>query len=109
LTASLILWTVFAGYFLVRSSIEDMQRRARLSAVLAILALADVPMVIMATRWFRGIHPVTPEMDSRMRLALLASVIAFTALFILLVALRRNQLELIARFSSLQRKQAMAG
>ena len=102
LTASLILWTVFAGYFLVRSSIEDHQRRARLSAVLAILSLADVPMVIMATRWFRGIHPVTPEMDPRMRLVLLISVISFTVLFVLLAVLRQKQLDLIARLESLQ-------
>jgi len=107
LTASLILWTIFAGYFLVRSSIDDPERRARLSAVLAILALADIPMVIMATRWLRGIHPVTPEMDPRMRLVLLTSVISFTALFFLLVLLRRKQLDLLARLASLQRRAEM--
>lgn len=104
LTASLVLWTVFAGYFLVRASIEDAQRRARLSAVLAILALADVPLVIMATRWFRGIHPVTPEMDPRMRIVLLISIVSFSALFILLAILRKEQLELAARVLSRERQ-----
>jgi heme exporter protein C len=104
LTASLILWTLFAAYFLVRSSIEGAERRARLSAVLAILALADVPLVIMATRWFRGIHPVTPEMDPRMRLVLFASAITFTVVFAWLVLLRRAQLELIARVASRERR-----
>jgi heme exporter protein C len=104
LTASLVLWTVFAGYFLVRSSIEDAQRRARLSAVLAILALADVPLVIMATRWFRGMHPITPEMDPRMRLVLLTSLVTFSALFVLLAILRKEQLELAARVTSHERE-----
>jgi heme exporter protein C len=104
LTASLILWIVFAGYFLVRSSIDDPERRARLSAVLAILALADIPMVIMATRWFRGIHPVTPEMDPRMRLVLLTSVVSMSVLFVLLVLLRKKQLDLAAQITALERQ-----
>ena len=49
--------------FLVRAELEDPHRRARVAAVLAILAVADLPMVVMATRWFRGVHPVAPEMD----------------------------------------------
>ncbi len=106
LTASLVLWTVFAGYFLVRASIEDAQRRARLSAVLAILALADVPLVIMATRWFRGMQPVTPEMDPRMRIVLLLSIISFSSLFILLAVLRKEQLELAARVLSREQRAA---
>ena len=102
LTTSLILWIIFAGYFLVRSSIDDPRRRARLSAVIAILALADVPLIIMATRWFRGIHPVTPQMEPRMRLALLISVVCFTVFFATLAALRRRQLGLIDRVASLE-------
>jgi heme exporter protein C len=103
LTASLVLWLVFAGYFLVRASLEDPERRARLSAVLAILALADVPLIIMATRWFRGIHPVTPEMDPRMRLVLLMSVASVSALVVFLAVLRQGQLELAARVESQER------
>jgi heme exporter protein C len=101
LTASLILWTLFAAYFLVRGSIETAERRARLSAVVAILTLADLPLVVMATRWFRGIHPVSPEMDGSMRLALLVTVASFTLLFAWLVAVRRQQLSLAARLSAL--------
>ena len=104
LTAMLVLWIVLAGYFLLRTSIEDVQRRARLSAVLAILALADIPMIIMATRWFRGMHPVTPQMDPRMRVVLLTSLVTFTALFVLLTVLRKRQLDLAARVASLEQK-----
>ena len=100
LTSSLVLWMLFAGCLLVRSSIDDPQRRARISAVLAVLTLADVPLVVMATRWFRGVHPVTPEMDPRMRMVLLVSVLSYTALFAALIIVRRRQLEYAAEVTA---------
>ena len=102
LTLSLVLWMIYAGILLVRSSIEDPHRRARISGVLTMIGMCDVPLVLMATRWFRGVHPVTPEMDPRMRLVLLASVISFTALFAYLAAQRRRQLELSERAMQLE-------
>jgi len=102
LTSSLVLWVIYAGIFLVRSSIEDPHRRARIGGVLAVVGMSDVPLVLMATRWFRGVHPVTPEMDPRMRLVLLVSVISFTALFTYLAALRRRQLKLSERAMQLE-------
>jgi heme exporter protein C len=104
LTASLILWFVFAGYFLVRTSIDEPQRRARICAVLAIVAVADVPLVLMATRWFRGIHPVSPEMDSRMRLVLLLSVLIFSAFFTMLTVLRHRLLGIEARVAAAEHR-----
>lgn len=101
LTASLILWMIYGGYFLVRNSLDDHSRRARISSVLALLGLADVPLVLLATRWFRGIHPVTPEMDPRMRLVLLTSVIAFTLFFTFLGIARWRQLQLAQRLDDL--------
>jgi len=94
LTSSLVLWIIYAGIFLVRSSIEDPQSRARIGGVLAVVGMADVPLVFMATRWFRGVHPVSPEMDPVMKWVLLASVVSFTALFTYLTVLRRRQLDL---------------
>ena len=94
LTASFVLWALFSGCLLVRGSVEDPHRRARLGAVLAILGVLDIPLVMMATRWFRGMHPVSPGMEPAMRVVLLISVIAFTALFATLVARRRAQLQI---------------
>jgi hypothetical protein len=76
----------------VRRSIEDPYRRGRIGGVLAIVGVSDVPLVIMATRWFRGVHPVTPEMDLTMRCVLLACVCSFTAMFTFLIIQRRQQL-----------------
>jgi heme exporter protein C len=95
LTSSLVLWMIFSGIILLRSGVEDPQRRARIGAVLAIVNLCDVPLVLMATRWFRGVHPVAPEMDPPMRLILLMSVASFTVLFTFLVVARRRHLKLL--------------
>ncbi len=94
LTSSFVMWIMYSGILLVRSSIEDPRRRGRTSAVLALIGVADVPLVLMATRWFRGVHPVAPEMDSHMRIVLLMSVVSFTALFAYLIVQRRRQLAL---------------
>jgi heme exporter protein C len=104
LTAAFVLWAMYSGYLIVRAGVEDPHHRARLGAVLAILALADVPLVLMATRWFRGIHPVSPEMDPKMRLVLLVSVTGFSALFALLLARRRAQLHLESLLASLEQE-----
>ena len=102
LTSSLVLWIIYAGIFLVRSSIRDPQRRGRVGAVLALAGLCDVPLVIMATRWFRGVHPVTPEIDPAMRIVLLSSVISFSAFFTYLAVHRRRQLEVAERATELE-------
>lgn len=93
LMSAFILWLIFSGYFVLRGAFDEQaERRARACAVIGILGVADVPLVILATRWFRGMHPVSPEMDPRMRIVLLVSVVAFSTLFLLLAVARRRQL-----------------
>ncbi|NQT41648.1 MAG: cytochrome c biogenesis protein CcsA [Planctomycetes bacterium] len=92
LTSALILWTLYSGYLILRTSVEDPHRRARLGAVVAIVGTMDIPLVVMATRWFRGIHPMAPEMEPAMRVTLLLSVVALSALFGVLLVRRRGQL-----------------
>ncbi len=102
LTSSLVLWLIFAGIFLARAGVEDPHRRARVGAVLALLGVADLPLVVMATRWFRGVHPVAPQMDGQMRVALLAAAVAFTAFFAFCTIQRRRQLGLAERTAVLE-------
>lgn len=102
LTSSLVLWFILAGIFLLRAGIDDPHRRARVGAVLAVLALGDLPLVVMATRWFRGVHPVSPEMDPGMRLVVLVAVAGFTAFFASLTWQRRGQLGLAERVAALE-------
>ena len=94
LTTSFILWVIYCGILLARGSIDDPHRRARTGAVLAIVGALDVPLVIMATRWFRGLHPVNPQMGPSMRVTLLIGVIAWTLFFVWLTERRRAQVEL---------------
>lgn len=92
LTTAFILWLIYCGLLLARCGTDDPHRAARLGAVLAILGSLDIPMVVMATRWFRGLHPVKPEMIASMRITLLAGVVAWTAVFVWLAYLRRTQI-----------------
>lgn len=104
LTSSLILWTIYCGYLLVRSGHDDPHRRARVAAVLAVVGLLDVPLVFMATRWFRGMHPAPPQMEPVMRATLLLASLGFTAFFVLLWTRRRRQLELEHRLAEFVRR-----
>lgn len=93
LTTSFVLWTLYSGCLIVRGSLPESHQTARITSTLAILGLLDLPLVIMATRWFRGIHPVSPEMEPMMRLTLLLNLVGFTLFFGLLFMRRRNQLQ----------------
>ncbi len=92
LTTTFILWLIYAGYFLVRASFDDARRRARMGAVMTILGMLDLPLVFLATHWFRGIHPVSRGLEPSMRVALIVSLASFSALFVLLMIIRKIQL-----------------
>ncbi len=92
LTATFILWMIYSGCLILRSQVDDPRRRARLSAVFALVGTLDVPLVIVAVRWFRGIHPPTVTMEPAMRMALGMSIAAFTVLFCVLLVWRRSRL-----------------
>jgi heme exporter protein C len=104
LTTSFILWAIYSAILLVRAGVEDPHRRARIGAVLAILGTLDTPLVVMATRWFRGLHPVSPQMEPTMRITLLISIFGFSALFATLLVRRRGQLDLERLAGELQRQ-----
>jgi len=57
LTLTFVLWLMYIAYLLLRSLIEDPQRRSVLCAVYGIFAFADVPLVYMSIRWWRTQHP----------------------------------------------------
>jgi heme exporter protein C len=87
---------IYSGCLILRAQVDDPHRRARLSAVFAIIGMLDVPLVIVAAHWFRGIHPSAVTMEPAMRTALWLSVAGFTALFGVLLAWRQSQLQLQA-------------
>jgi heme exporter protein C len=53
-----ILLLIYASYFLLRSAIEDPERRARLSAVYSVLAFLTAPfLMFILPRLVPGLHP----------------------------------------------------
>ena len=57
LTSMLVGWIIYAGYVMLRRAIEEPTERARMSAVVSILAFADVPIIFWSIKWWRTQHP----------------------------------------------------
>ncbi|MBU1247730.1 MAG: cytochrome c biogenesis protein CcsA, partial [Proteobacteria bacterium] len=57
LTTTLIMWYVYAGYLVLRSSPVAAERKGLVSAVLGVVAFLDVPLVFFATKLWGGVHP----------------------------------------------------
>jgi heme exporter protein C len=57
LTSTFVLWLLYIAYLLLRTLIEEPDRRALLSALFGIFAFIDVPIVFGAIRWWRTQHP----------------------------------------------------
>jgi len=57
LTSTFVLWLLYVSYLLLRSLIEEADRRALLSALFGIFAYIDVPLVFFSIRWWRTQHP----------------------------------------------------
>jgi heme exporter protein C len=58
LTTATIMLLIYAAYLMLRSGIEDPDRRARFGAVYAIVGFLSVPLTFFSARLFRTIHPV---------------------------------------------------
>jgi heme exporter protein C len=89
LTSALVMWLVFVAYLLLRK--YGGPGSEKLSAVLALFGMANVPFVYLSVNLWRTVHPKTsvvmtlqPEMG---RPFLLCSL-AFMALFVLILAAR---------------------
>jgi heme exporter protein C len=96
LTSSLILLFIYLAYFLVRNLASEEYRGAVFSSVVAIVGLADIPIIILSTSLWGGMHP--PELifqsgglDPKMGMTLGISITAYTLLYVALLAFRISQ------------------
>lgn len=108
LTTTAVMLVAYAGYNLLRGSILERSRRARLAAVLGIVGFANVPIVHFSVLWWRGLHqaptvvrPGGSSIAPVLGLVLLASVVAFTIAYAWLLR-RRMALESIRDATSSQ-------
>ena len=101
LTSTFILWLLFIAYLLLRGLVEDPEKKASLSAVFAIFASLDIPLVYLANRLWRTQHPQPviaggqgSGLDPTMSKVLLLCLFAVFCVMIL-VLLDRYRLELL--------------
>jgi heme exporter protein C len=110
LTSTFILWLLYACFLLLRTLVEEPDRRALFSALFGIFAFLDAPLVFGSIRWWRTQHPQPVVMggsgsglDSHMWNVLFFSWFAMLALMALLIRARylieaaRGDLELVRR------------
>ncbi|MDO8717099.1 MAG: cytochrome c biogenesis protein CcsA [Dehalococcoidales bacterium] len=103
LTSTFILWFIYLAYFLVRNLATEEYRGAAFAAVVAIVGLADIPIIILSISLWQGLHPPalifeSGGLDPKMGMTVGISIIAFTVLYITLlilrVSMRHNEAEL---------------
>ena len=107
LTMVAVLWTIYAAYVLLRVLAGDNELIARYAAVLGIVGVLDIPILYVAVRLWRGIHPKVERMAPEMAWTLLVCTGAFLCLFAWLLWLRLRSLSLRDEVAAL-RRQALA-
>jgi heme exporter protein C len=95
LTTTTVLWLIYVSYLILRSAVDEPERRARFAAVVGIVGFVDVPIVFLSIRLWRTIHPVLVksegfDMAPEMVYALLAALLAYTLLYAYLLLVRTS-------------------
>ena len=100
LTTTLLLFLIFAGYFLLRAFSKEREREARFASVLGIIGFLDIPIIHKSVEWWRTLHQPTtllkvgtageanPAMPSELLLPLLAAMGAMLIFYLYLLLLR---------------------
>lgn len=86
LTSVLILFFLYLGLMALRSSLDDESLAAKLTAVLALVGVAILPIIKFSVEWWNTLHQpstgFTSSVDSSMRTPLLVMALGFTVLFL---------------------------
>lgn len=94
LTLTAVLFLLLIGYRAMRAATLDPHVRARRSAVIGLLAAADVPLIRLSVDWWRGLHqtatlnPLNPELDGMMLFTFFFSMVTFAVIFVWLLVHR---------------------
>ncbi|GAA5503055.1 heme exporter protein C [Deinococcus xinjiangensis] len=118
LTTTAFSLVIYGGYLLIRTLIDDPERRARVSAVVGLVGTLYVPVNYMAVEWWRGVHQTQtlrllgkPSFEAApiYGWVLLVATIAFTFLYLYLLRVRgilaakeerREERELLGEFAA---------
>jgi heme exporter protein C len=112
LTMTVILWTIYASYLLLRSFGGEEDQIARYAAVVGIVGAIDIPLIVVSVRLWRGIHPAVmmsrdPQgglRDPMMRVTLLVAAAAFVLTFSWLLLVRMRSLRVCDELAELERQ-----
>jgi heme exporter protein C len=110
LTSQLVCFVLYLGYLLLRPAVNEPTQRATMSAILAIFASVDIPLVIMAIRFknVRTQHPQpvleTGGLDPSFWPPLLISFAALLLIGTALVMIRLHQESTRREVDSLRRE-----
>ncbi len=88
LTTAAIMLVSYAGYLALRRFVEDPERRAVWSAVVAIIAYVDVPIIWYSVKWWKSLHQVQSSretVDPQMTFALRWNGFAMMAFLIFFI------------------------
>lgn len=97
LVSFFVMWMMYNAYLLLRLTIADREKAARIGAVLAILALMNAALVVAAIYiWKTASHPGpvlfkqggSGLMDTKMQIAFWLSFAGFSLLFLTLLLVR---------------------
>ena len=112
LMSTAVMFFVYLGYMALRNAIADPVVRARRSAILGVVAVIQVPLVYFSVNLFRTLHqtqsirPDGSTMPDAMLTAMLVNMVAFTILYVALMAARLE----VARIESESKEDtALAG
>ena len=98
LTTTLFLFVTYVGYLAVRNIDGDPHRRAKRSAILALLAVLEIPLVHFSVVLWRSLHQeasvLNPDgdvrLDDMMLFTLFSGVVGFTLVFVWMVIHRQR-------------------
>jgi heme exporter protein C len=102
-TSIFVLFLIYMAYLALRSAVDDPERRAALSSVYSVIAFVTVPLLVFVIPRLPGIQGLHPDdaiiskdlnMDTRMLLVFIASLIGFTGVSYWMFRLKMRQISL---------------
>ena len=99
LTTTFLLFMLYVSYLIARQAITS-HRKARMSAVISIVAFIDVPLIHYSVKLWRGIHPsvinnksggLPASMQITLAVAMLSMILFFTSLFLTRWKIEKNK------------------
>ncbi len=96
LTTTALLLVLYLGYLALRRVSEDREQRAKRSAVAALIAFIDVPIVHQSVVWWKTLHQsatvfnadLNPKIHGEMAWTLLLGFLSFTVVYVWMVIKR---------------------